>query len=228
MTEDNFDFGNSEPLSSASGLSAGAREFIKHYIPADDDSGCIAVFHSVEEFKPHKSAVASDKEGKAVEIFEPVVFIRINIRGNDKLEIDRPCRDEDKRRFPYAWQEFLRGTEEIQRGTPLLKLPGIDASTIRAYNARNVWTIEDLALVDDQNLQNLGTNAREFRRAAQAFTNAKPATADDGLREQVNALSAQLAKAMALIEMQNEALQKPKPGRKPGSKNKPKDESAAA
>jgi hypothetical protein len=158
--------GEASALPSLSGFSQSAKDFIKQYIPSDDDEGCIGTFETVREFKPAKSQVLreqAEKEGKVAgpecEIYENVVFIRINIRGNDKLEVHRPANEADKRRFPFAWQEFQKGEAAASRGTHLNKLPGLDAPTIRTYNAKNVFTVEDLALVTDTHLPNLGTGS---------------------------------------------------------------------
>jgi hypothetical protein len=217
---------------SLSGFSQAAKDFIKQYVPSDDDEGCIGTFETVREFKPAKSQVlreAAEKEGKIAgpdcEVYENVTFIRINIRGNDKLEVHRPANEADKRRFPFAWQEFQKGESAASRGTHLNKLPGLDAPTIRTYNAKNVFTVEDLALVTDTHLPNLGTGAREKRQQAieyvqsmkgSAITQAQIRESNDAvaqMRETVAAQGEQLAKAMALIEKlssENEALSKPK------------------
>jgi hypothetical protein len=219
-------------LSSLAGYSQAAKDFIKQYVPTDDDEGCIGTFETVREFKPAKSQVLreqAEKEGKVAgpecEIYENVVFIRINIRGNDKLEVHRPANEADKRRFPFAWQEFQKGEAAASRGTHLNKLPGLDAPTIRNYNAKNVFTVEDLALVTDTHLPNLGTGAREKRQQAieyvqsmkgSAVTQAQIKESQDAvaqMRETVAAQGEQLAKAMALIEKlsaENDVLSRPK------------------
>ena len=193
-------------------LSDGAKEFIRKYTPQDDDSGCVVSFETVSEFKPYKTRQAQELAesagqvpGSECDVFEDVTYIRISIRGNDKLEVHRPVRPEDKRRFPFAWQEYQRGKQIVENGTPLTNI-GLDRSMIRHYQARNVWTVEDLAKVDDNNLQNLGTNAREFRRAAKELLTKSMAPANDGLRAQVQQLSEQLADAMAMIRAQKEQL----------------------
>lgn len=210
-------------VSSASGLSAGAKAFIRQFQPADDDAGCIATFETVKEFKPFKTKQVQDKleaDGRPFtaldEVYEDVIYIRINIRGSNLREVHRPIREEDKRRFPFSWQEYLKGEKAACRGTPLVKLAGMDAPLVRHYHALNVFTIEDLALVSDIGLQNLGTGAREFRRNAQEWMEARrPIATDPAVLETLAGQQAQLAQAMALIEKlseENEKLKK-KPGK---------------
>jgi len=206
----------------AAGLPEAAKQFIRSYLPSDDDSGCIGTFETVSEYKTFKSKEA----GK--EIYEPVIFIRINIRGNDRTEVHRPATEADKRRFPFSWQEFLKGEAAASRGTALTKLPGIDPPTLRSLHAKNVFTIEDLALVSDSNLQNLGLGGREFRARAQEYVDShKGAQEASQLQSLIAQQSEQLAKAMALIDKLSEENQKlaakpaperKKPGRKPREK----------
>jgi hypothetical protein len=214
-------------VTNVAGLSEGAKAFIRQFVPADDDTGCIATFETVQEFKPFKSKelqLKAEAEGRIpgpeCEIYEPVTYIRINIRGSNLREVHRPIREEDKRRFPYAWQEYQKGEKAASRGTPLSKLAGLDASLIRHYHALSVYTIEDLALVSDLNLQNLGTGAREFRRAAQEFIESRRPTEDPALRETVVKQGEQLAQAMALLEKLSEENARLKARKKPGPKPK--------
>lgn len=208
----------------AAGLSEGAKQFIRQYVPADDGRDVIVSFEVVSDYQPAKSREANR------EIYEDVIYIRKSVRGNDKLEVVRPVRDEDKREFPFSWQEFQKGNEAAERGTNISKLPGVDAPTLRFLHQKNIFTIEDMALVNDNNLQNLGTGGRELRRKAVEYVQSHQGTQEaDGLRELVAKQSADLAKAMALIERQNEALAKlsAMPERKkPGRKAKAKPEVA--
>lgn len=217
--------------SSVGGLSAGAQAFIRQFQPADDDSGCIATFETVREFKPFKTQqakIAAEAEGRPFgvtdEVYEDVTYIRINIRGSNLREVHRPIRDEDKRRFPFSWQEYQKGEKAAARGTPLKKLAGMDPSILRHYHALNVFTIEDLSLVSDLGLQNLGTGAREFRRAAQEWVEArKPAAASDPqLLDLVARMDAKLDSQQATIEKLMEENAKLKAvKKKPGPKPKP-------
>jgi len=216
--------------SSVGGLSAGAQAFIRQFQPADDDSGCIATFETVREFKPFKTQqakAAADAAGKPFgvtdEVYEDVTYIRINIRGSNLREVHRPIRDEDKRRFPFSWQEYQKGEKAASRGTPLNKLAGMDPSLLRHYHALNVFTIEDLSLVSDLGLQNLGTGAREFRRAAQEWVEARKSAqaTDPQLLELVARMDAKLDSQQATIDRLMEENAKLKAvKKKPGPKKK--------
>ena len=213
-------------------LPAGAKAFAKEWMPDDDNKDCIVSFEVVSELKPFKSQILRDKAiaegrepGLECEVYEDVVYIRKSVRGNDKLEVMRPVYPADKREFPYAWQEFERGNVGASRGTPLAKI-GLDSSVIRLYSSKNIYCVEDLALVSDTWLQNIGPGAREHRKKAAEFVAAnkftQAAKADPEVIEMKAALAEQkrmLDQAMELIRKQaeeNEALKaKRGPGRPP-------------
>lgn len=194
-------------------LPEGAKQFIRQYMPDDDDKSVVVSFETVSEFKPF----LSQAEGR--EIYADVIYIRKSVRGNDKLEVVRPVREEDKRAFPFSWQEYLKGNQAAERGTNISKLPGVDAPALRQLHAKNIFTIEDMSLVNDSNLQNLGVGARELRRKAQEYLDAhKGAAQANELKAIVEKQSADLAKALDLITKlseENAKLQKHKPGPKP-------------
>lgn len=216
-----------------SNLPPGAKAFIRdqlQYNPEDDDNGtngAIGTFETVQEYKPAKSKALRDKaeaEGKLpgpeCEVWEPVVYIRIVVRGNDKLEVHRPANEADKRRFPFSWQQFLKGEAAAERGTHLSKL-GIDSGLIRLLTSKNVCTVEDLALVNDAYGPNLGTGWREMRQRAIEYVNTRKrdSAADEAvaqLREAMAQQGEQLAKAMALIERQSAELARLQGGGKKG------------
>lgn len=220
-------------------LPTGAQNFAKEYLPDDDNKDCIVSFEVVNEFKPFKSQInreKAEKEGRVPnhtdEVYEDVVYIRKTIRGNDKLEVHRPMWEADKREFPYAWQEFNKGRQG-ERGTPLSKI-NLDAGLIRSLQSKNVFSVEDFALVTDTWIQNLGPGAREHRkRAIEYLENNKYSKAVDSnssMQEMKTTLEEQkrlLDQAMELLRKQseeNEALKAQLAPKKRGPK--PKTEAA--
>lgn len=223
--------GDVEPSTgSAANLSDGAKAFIKQnspggynphdasrnvdtsrrYTQKDDDPGCIGSFEWYSEYKPFASKEATEKEGKPVEIFENVLYVRIDIRGSSLNGVHRPARAEDKSRFPYAWQEFNRGEKARERGVPIQML-GLDLPIIRQLAAKNIFTVEDMSVVSDNNLTNLGLGARELRKRALEFLDARKESpvAEARVSEQqeiINRQAEQLARATALIEKLSEQV----------------------
>lgn len=151
---------NPEAFGSSSGSQA---SFLKQYVPTDDDEGVIATFFMRDEIMPF----LSEKAGK--EIKEKKQYVRIVVKGNDKSISIKPVTDQDKRRFPFAWQQFERGESQSAKGTPLSDLFDAESEIVPAYHAKNVFTLEDLAQVSDGNLQMLGSGARENRLKAREY-----------------------------------------------------------
>lgn len=236
---DQFDAGEApaEASSSAQNLSDGAKTFIRQNSPSgynpneadrfvdesrrytakDDDPGCIGTFEWHREYKPHASKMATEEQGKPVEIFGDVLYIRISIRGSSINEVHRPARPEDKARFPYSWQEFNRGEKARERGVAIQML-GLDLPIVRLLAAKNVFTVEDMAVVSDNNLSNLGLGARELRKRAQDFLEARKESpvAEARVNEQQTLITAQ-AEQLARMQAQLDKLMdqsKPEPKRR--------------
>lgn len=186
------------------------KAFLKQYVPTDDDEGVIATFEKVMEHKPF----LSEQKGEYVE--EETDYVRIVVRGNDKLEVHRRvCKTggapgNDTLRFPYAWQQYQLGRQHEQRGTALDRIPGFPSRSLAFYHSKNVFTAEDLARVSDGDLQSLGTGAREFREKAKQLEKAKQHTSeqDRQLSEQSAQIQALIAQNAKMAEQLTAALQK--------------------
>jgi hypothetical protein len=199
------------------------REFLRQYVPQDDDEGVIANFERVREHQPFES------QEKGTDMYRDVDYVRIRVRGNDKLEVHRRATEQDKRRFPFAWQQYQLGKEQSARGTPLDEI-GIASSLLPAYHAKNVFTVEDLARVDDGNLQNLPAGSREFRHKARERVQLKQrAEGSDQLVEQNRQLIEQNAKladqvSRLLARLEDSDDGGKQPGKKqPGKKQRSED-----
>lgn len=194
-------FYDSKPPSSLpagyAGLSEGAKKFIREHVPEDDGTDVIVSFETVSEYQPFKTKKARELNPDAEDIYDDVLYIRKNVRGNPLLEIHQPANEQHKRQFPYAWQEFNKGTALSARGTPLSKL-GIDAQVVRVCNACNVYTVEDLAMVTDTFLPNIGTGGRELRKRALAYVESSKHAPD------LSAMQGQINRMMTLLQAQSQ------------------------
>jgi hypothetical protein len=196
--------------------------FLKQHVPQDDDTGVIVRFYK----KMEEQTYITKETGVYTE--KPVDYINIVVRGNDKMEVDRPVSDVDKRRFAKSWADYQAGRQAESRGTPLDQLPGgMTPREIVHFHSLNVFTIEDLALVTDQHISSLGTGARERRSKAQAVVAGRQQSSETErqlteLKKQNGLLSTQLATALdmntKLAERLDrlEAAQKEPPRKKGG------------
>lgn len=109
----------------------------------------------------------SKTEGRP--IWEEREFVRIRIPGDRNSSPVEPVNDGHKERWPEAYAAFKAGQEAPLEGVPLKEWPQINTARIKELAYFNIHTVEHLAAVTDNNLQNLGMGARELRDRAKLF-----------------------------------------------------------
>lgn len=110
-------------------------------------------------------------EGKAV--YAQVPFVRIYVPGDKTKVVDRAVRMQpfgdapaDPVRFAAQWAAFKAGAVAEQSGTPLAQWATVTAQQVRDLNSVNVWTVEQLAMVPDTALDQIGHGGRVIRDMA--------------------------------------------------------------
>lgn len=76
------------------------------------------------------------------------------------------------KRFPLAWDAFLRGEDLRPEGTPIEECEDIPKERIAALKASHIKTVEELSALPDRSLQRIGMDARALQRAAQKWLEA--------------------------------------------------------
>lgn len=111
----------------------------------------------------------SQQEGRP--IFEDREFVRILIPGDRRSMAVEPVRDEHRRRWPREYEAFKIGLEPPQEGTPLGEWPVSLMTPARVQELAyfNIKSVEQLAGVNDAQLQSLGMGARELRERAKTW-----------------------------------------------------------
>lgn len=114
------------------------------------------------------------EEGRAV--YEDVPHVHIMFPGDRTREIKRPVRFEqhgnepaDPVRWPRQWAAFKAQEEQHQDGQPLDQWAPMSRAMVMNLKAVNVFTVEQLAGVNDDVLMRLGPGMRDWRDRAQAF-----------------------------------------------------------
>jgi len=72
-------------------------------------------------------------------------------------------------RFSRQYRQFKEHATQTKSGTPLDHVPFLTEARRAELRALNIYTVEQLALVDGNELKNLGTGGREFKNAAQEY-----------------------------------------------------------
>lgn len=136
-------------------------------------------------------------------IFDEKDFVRIQTPGDTRTVIARVASDQDKQRFPRAWDAFSRGLEIAEQGTPLEEWPQVTRSQVKELKHVNITTVESLASVSDGNIQRLGPGYHQLRERAKQFL--ESADADAAATEWAREREA-MQERIRLLEEANEAL----------------------
>ena len=96
-------------------------------------------------------------------------FVKINIPGDSKTEWDRPVLESDKMRFQKQWDAFINQQSQFGSQMMLKDWECISEAQVSFYNARNVQTVEQLAVMTDSMITSCGMGTRELVRKAQGY-----------------------------------------------------------
>jgi hypothetical protein len=153
-------------------------------------------------------AKRSETEGRP--IFEDREHVQIIPIGDTKTVIVHEVTQQDKDRFPDEYAQFKKGETNRPTGTPLKEWPIMRPSQIKMLEYLNIFTVEQLAEIDDQAIQRIGMGGRELVTAAKAYLlKAKDtggvqalAAENDRMKSQIAQLTDQMAKMSELIQSQ--------------------------
>lgn len=97
--------------------------------------------------EPIKDDVKSLQEGRP--IFADTEMVEIRVRGDRNNIVQRPARDDDRRRFSDAYKFFKSGVDGAQQGTPLSEWPIMSRSMTEELKYFGFYTVEQLSNADD-------------------------------------------------------------------------------
>lgn len=175
-----------------------------------DDRTCYAIFKIDKKLIGHKSHAAGRP------IYEDREYVSIMVKGQDKQVFWREVTNEDRNRFPNAYEAFQKGISAPAVGTPV-ELLGLGPSTLESLKQKGVRTVEDLSELGDTALQSIGLGAREMKDRAKAFLS-KNSEATLKLEAENAALKAQLAALSEKVDAlasKDESPPRRGPGRPP-------------
>jgi hypothetical protein len=106
-------------------------------------------------------------------------------------------------RFSRQYQQFKAKQQQTKSGTPLDHAPFLTEGRRAELRAQNVYTVEQLAAIDGQELKNLGQGGREMKNWAMEYiADAKVSAPSMQLQAELEALRAR----NQVLEEDNEAL----------------------
>jgi hypothetical protein len=166
----------------------------------DPDQNAIAIFKNFAMKNPSRSA----SEGRP--IFDDMEIVEIRFPGSRSVSVfpatsishwqEDPVSGEltaitYAERFNRQYKQFKQHSSQTKSGTPLEHAPFLTEARRAELRALNVYTVENLAAVDGQELKNLGTGGRELKnKAIEYLEEAKRGAANPALMAELEALRA--------------------------------------
>lgn len=127
------------------------------------DASMLCIFYR----RPIHNALKSAQEGRP--IYEDVDYTRIQQPGETSQIVDRPTKDDDKRRWPAQWQAFASGKDQVADGTPLGLLFPRHPAQVAMLQALGIMTVEHLANASATAIGAIGMHGQDYVNYAQKF-----------------------------------------------------------
>lgn len=125
--------------------------------------GQMAIFYNRGVHDPS----ASSQAGR--QIFRDRVYIRVSPPGERLNVVDRPATEDDKRRWPMQWHQFVQNHEQVPEGTPIEQLYPEKPSIAQTLKASGVHTIEQCSELSGHAIDNVGMGAQQWVNTAKSY-----------------------------------------------------------
>ncbi len=153
------------------------------------DSQLLVKFFRHAELSQYKS------KQSGVPIYDDVDMIEVLTPG-EKDPVIVPATVFHKRRFPKQWEAYQAGIELHQSGTPIEMLFTNEPGTVKQLKHHNVYTIQQLASLNDAAKQMIGMGGQQLQERAKAYL----AKASDGQAfHQIDAMQKQIEQLKAAL-----------------------------
>lgn len=127
------------------------------------DAGMVVMFYN----HPVHNPVESAKEGRP--IYQDKIYVKIHPPGERLNIIERPATGEDRQRFPRQWHQFSQQKSQVPSGTPVDLLYPEQPSIPAMLRAGAIHTVEQLAVLSANAIDNLGMGAQRYVNDAKKF-----------------------------------------------------------
>lgn len=134
--------------------------------------------------------------------FKTKLYVEIKVR-DERDVFDQPAGVEHIERFSAEYNKYLRQKQETGKGTPLTLFAFLDAGQIECCHLRGIFSVEDLAALEDKKADMLGLKDEKksaclFLEAAKNnFSIASFEQKEKYYLEQINILSEELKRLKA-------------------------------
>ena len=150
----------------------------------------------VEFFRrPIFNSGKSNEAGRPVYDEADFVMIYISRNASHVQKVD----NEVKNRFATRWARYQQGLDQAQTGTPLEQWPAMSVSMVANMKAMKIFTVEQLAELDDNRAQEFMGNFDLRKKAKAWLALAKDSAANDKLEAELKKRDDELAEMREMI-----------------------------
>ncbi len=103
-----------------------------------------------------KAVKTEEVAANGLPIFKNVTYIEIRLKDNNTEIFNQPANAEKIKRFPREYALYQLSKKQAENGTPLEQFAFLTAAEIATCKSRGVFTVETLAGLDFEKVQNLG------------------------------------------------------------------------
>lgn len=134
-------------------------------------------------------------------IYEDRIWIDITPAGGNQV-VNRWATEKDIARFKQKYDAFIKGVEAPVNGLAVENWPSATPAEVKMLKQANVRTVEDLAMLSETGLKNVGFGARGLQSKAREFL---ASAAENG---QVAVEMVQLKTEVESLKLRNEELER--------------------
>jgi hypothetical protein len=147
------------------------------------------------------------------QVFVDVDHVEIIVAGQDKQKFIGPVNEQIQARFPEEYEQFMRGQQEVRVGTPIEQWPQLTPSQVLMLKQLNIYSVEDVASLSDENVRNVGPGGYKLRDDAVRFLKTATIAVEAGKMEELQKQMAELAaankaQAARIAELENKPEKK--------------------
>lgn len=153
--------------------------------------------------------------------------VEITFPGNIMDVRDTKATEDVQRMYPLAWKLYKEGHDglvpELAGQTLLSDVDWVDGGSVKHLAALNIFTVEGLAAVTDNNVTNIGLTGRRLRERAKEFV--------AGREDETNRMSKieeDNIELRAMVQQQQEQIQKLLEAAKPKKRGRPRKTAVAS
>jgi|TARA_R110000744_G_scaffold41686_1_gene94629 hypothetical protein len=115
-----------------------------------------------------KAKKVSDSGENGLPVYEDREWIEITPAGGNQIT-PRWATEKDKMRFSRIYEAFKKGVEPPVDGLAIENWPSVTPAETKMLKQANVRTVEDLAVLSETGLKNVGFGARGLQQKARTF-----------------------------------------------------------